>query len=386
MIDILIIGGGLLGSSIAYHLARSGQAGRIVVLEADPTYERATTPRGAGGVRQLFSRPENVALGKFGLEFYRNFPQTMELDGEPADIGFRADGYLFLSDGGGADQLQRNFEVQTANGVAAELLDANALKLRYPSVNFDDVAIGVLSPDDGWIDPYAALMGFKRNAQRLGVRYEKERVTAWTADATAARTVVCESGRTLSADQFVLAAGAWSGDIAAMLDWHVPIAPMSRQTHFFRCRAEFEPLPFIKAETNLGFRPEGNGFTGGVPDWNAPSGFNWNYDPDWFETVVWPLLASRMPAMNELRLERTWACHYERCLLDDNAIIGRWEGGLENVFIASGFSGHGIMQAPGAGLAIAEIIVKGGSETLDLARLGYERVRRQKPYRELGIV
>ena len=385
-IDILIIGGGLIGSSVAYHLAKSGKAGEIVVLEPDPTYEFATTPKGSGGVRRLFSRPENVALGSYGLEFYSTFKETMAIDGEPADISFKPQGYLFLSDGGDSSRMRSNYETQTANGVGAELLEQGDLKKRFPSVNFDDVEIGVLTPDDAWIDPHAAMMGFRRMARHLGVEYRKDRVVDWQGDGAAARHVTLESGQTISAKTFVLAAGAWSGEIAAMLDWHVPIRPMSRQTHYFLCKAEIEPLPFLKCETDLAFRPEGAGFTGGKPDWSVGPGFNWNYAPDWFENEVWPALAHRVPALEEIRLERTWACHYERNELDKNAIIGRWDGGMENVYIASGFSGHGIMQAPGAGCALSELILDGAYSTMDVTRLGYDRVANNEPYPELGIV
>ena len=384
--DIIIIGGGLIGSSVAYHLAKDGRGGRVVVIEPDPTYEFATTPGSSGGVRRLFSRPENVSLGSFGLEFYQTFAETMAVDGERAEISFKPQGYLFLSDSGDGTQMRANFETQTANGVSAELLEQGDLKARYPSVNFDDVDIGVLTADDAWIDPHAALRGFRRKARSLGVEYLKDRVVDWMGDRGAARSVGLESGDTLTADRFVLAAGAWSGEVAKLLGWHVPIRPMSRQTHFFRCKAELEPLPFIKAESDLAFRPEGVGYTGGKPDWGVGPGFNWNYEPDWFEREVWPALAHRVPAMEELRLERTWACHYERNELDKNGIIGRWEDGMQNVYIASGFSGHGIMQAPGAGCALAELILDGAYSTMDVTRLGYARVSRNEPYPELGIV
>ena len=384
--DIIIIGGGIIGSSVAYHLAKDGRGGNVVVVEPDPTYEFASTPGSSGGVRRLFSRPENVALGSFGLDFYREFAKTMAINGEPAEISFKPQGYLFLSDSGDGAQMRANFETQSTNGVAAELFERSDLKARYPSVNFDDVELGVLTSEDAWIDPHSALMGFRRKARSLGVEYVEDRVVDWLGDDMAARQVLLESGKTLAGDQFVLSAGAWSGEVAAMLDWYVPIRPMARQTHFFRCKEELEPLPFIKAESDLAFRPEGAGYTGGKPDWNVGPGFNWNYEADWVEREVWPALAHRVPAMAELRLERTWACHYERNELDKNGIIGRWDGGLENVYIASGFSGHGIMQAPGVGFALSELILTGAYSMMDLTRLGYVRVVENEPYPEQGIV
>ena len=196
----------------------------------------------------------SAAMGSsFTVRSKRRWRSTASL----ADISFKPQGYLFLSDGGDSSRMRSNYETQTANGVGAELLEQGDLKKRFPSVNFDDVEIGVLTPDDAWIDPHAAMMGFRRMARHLGVDYRKDRVVDWQGDGAAARHVTLESGQIISAKTFVLAAGAWSGEIAAMLDWHVPIRPMSRQTHYFLCKAEIEPLPFLKCETDLAFRPEG---------------------------------------------------------------------------------------------------------------------------------
>ena len=169
--DILIIGGGIVGSSIAYHLAREGRGGEIVVVEPDPTYEFAATPRGNGGIRQLFSLPEYIAMAQYGLAFFRDFEAEMAVDGEPAPIGFKRQGYLLVSDAGGHRQMEQNFHVQSAHGVRADCLDRVALGARFPSLRTDDVALAVHSPDDAWIDPEAALRGFQRKARKLGVRY-----------------------------------------------------------------------------------------------------------------------------------------------------------------------------------------------------------------------
>ena len=160
----------------------------------------------------------------------------------------------------------------------------------------------VLTPDDAWIDPHAAMMGFRRMARHLGVDYRKDRIVDWQGDVAAARHVILASRQTISAKTFVLAAGAWS--VKSRRCW-IGMFRSGRcpTTHYFLCKAEIEPLPFLKCETDLAFRP-GAGFTGGKPDWSVGR-FWWNYAPDWFENEVWPALAHRVPALEEFRLERT---------------------------------------------------------------------------------
>lgn len=384
--DIVIIGGGIVGSSIAYHLTRTGRAGTVTVVEPDPTYEFASTPRGSGGVRQLFSLPENVALSRYSLEFYKAFPETMAVDGEPARIDFHRRGYLFLARQSGAAQLEANWHVQVAGGARVELLDRDAVLARFPSLNMDDMVMGAHSPDDGWLDPHGAMQGFRRKAIDQGARYVQDRVVGVDMPAGVLRSVMLVSGRTIEASAFVIAAGAWSGEIAAMLGMPLPVEPMSRVNHYFEVRAEIEPLPFVKEQGDLAFRPEGRGYIGGVPLWEMPAGFWWPVDHSHFEARVWPALARRVTQFEAAKCLRTWVGHYERNALDQNGIIGRWEGGSENVYVATGFSGHGIMHAPGTGLAMAELILDGRFATMDLARLGWTRIRDNAPYGEKGII
>jgi glycine/D-amino acid oxidase-like deaminating enzyme len=382
--DIAIIGGGIVGSAIAYFLAKTGEAGEITVIEPDPTYEFAATPYANGGIRQLFSLPENILMSQYGLDFFERFCREMAIDGIEADIGFRRRGYLFLSDDGDHATMEENHRLQSSMGARVDLLDRTALKHRFPSINGDDIAIAVHSPDDAWINPHAALTGFRDKARSLGVAYVKDRVVDWQANGTIAQKVVLQSGGTISADTFILSAGAWSAEIGAMIGLSLPVEPMCRESHYFRTPAKIEPLPFLKAETHLAFGPEGQGFAGGLPNWDQPPGFGMEPHPTRFEEVVWPLLAHRVPALEMLRLERSWIGHYSRNTLDLNAIIGQWRDG--NVYMACGYSGHGIMHAPATGLALAELILKGQYGALDLTAFGYQRVEANRPYREKGIV
>ncbi|MDP6709425.1 MAG: FAD-binding oxidoreductase [Alphaproteobacteria bacterium] len=380
--DIAIVGGGIVGSSIAYHLGVTGRAGRVVVIEPDPTYEQAASPSGSGGIRQLFSLPENIAMAQYGLGFYRDFETTMAIDGEAAPISFRRQGYLFLSDAGGAAQMEANFRRQSGLGVEAELLSPAEIGARFPSLRTDDVALGVYSHEDAWIDANDGLQGFRRKARSLGVDYLQDRVTAIDVGGG----LGLASGQRLAADKVVVAAGAWSAEVASLVGWRLPIEPMSRENHFFRAEDEIEPLSFVKTESDLAFRPEGRGYTGGVPDWSVAPGWNFELSADYFERVVWPALAHRVPAFERLRLERSWRCHYARSRLDLSPIIGAWAGGSERLFVASGFSGHGIMHAPATGRAMAELLLDGSYASIDLARFGYQRVLDNAPYGEEGII
>lgn len=384
--DIAIIGGAIIGSAIAYFLARGGRGGDIAVIEPDPSYEFAATPRSQGGVRQLFSLPENIAMGRFGLDFYSRFEKDMAVDGETQPISFRRGGYLFVSDNGGHDDMEANYETQRANGANVDLLDRAALRDRFPSVRSENAVLAVHSPDDGWLDPYAAMMGFRKCARRRGAVYIADKVVGWEGKNGLARRVTLASGETLEAEVFVLAAGAWSGEVGRMIGLDLPVEPLSRDCRHFKCDRELEPLPLVKTEKHLAIRPETAGFSGGMPDWRREAGWSFNEMPGHFEETLWPLLAELIPAFETLKVERVWQGHYARNSFDLTAIIGPWTGGMDNVYIATGYSGHGIMQAPATGRAIAELILDGGYQDLDLTNMGYARIIENRPYRETGII
>jgi FAD-dependent oxidoreductase domain-containing protein 1 len=384
--DIIIVGGGIVGSSIAYHLACTGAAGEILVVERDPTYEFAATPRSNGGIRRLFSRSQNIEMASHGLAFYRDFAANMAVDGDPAEISFKRQGYLFVSDAGGAAQMERNFEVQSGCGVDAELLTPKELGERYPSISTAGVDLAVLSANEAWIDPHAALMGFRRKARELGVRYLAAEVAALEADDLSVRAARLVDGSRIVGELFVNACGAWCADLAASVDLTLPVEPMSRESYFWRCEDDIEPLPFVKTETDVAIRPEGVGFVGGVPNWAELPGWNFEISKDYFEVAVWPALAQRFPAMERIRLERTWRGHYARSALDYSPILGRAGGRLNNLVLANGFSGHGIMHAPATGRGLAELIIHGSYQSIDLSCFGYDRITRNEPFREQGIV
>ncbi len=382
--DVIIIGGAATGSSVAYFLKSLAPACAVAVIEPDPTYEFASTPRASGGARRQFSCPENIAMSNFSIPFIKGFADTMAVNGEPAHVDWHEGGYLFIVPEHAAGMLRENHALQVAAGVKADWLDQAGLKARFPSMNVDDLAAGVHTPEDGWCDPNGLLQGFRRKARSLGVEYIQDRVVALDHDAAAVRAVRLASGATLTADNVVNAAGPWAREVCAMAGIPLPIEPLRRFEHFFETLNKIEPLPYVKDLQRLAFRPEGRGYSGGLVNSDQTRGYNFDVDHDYFENVVWPALAHRFPAFEACRCLRTWSGLYEQCELDGNPIIGR--SPLPNLLIAGGFSGHGMMHAPAAGRAIAELIVHGRFETLDLTRLGYARVSSNSPYPERGII
>lgn len=383
--DVLIIGGGVIGSAAAYFLTRDGAGGQVVVLEPDPLYERAASPKASGGVRRLFSRPENIAMSQYSLPFYRDFNAAMAVDGDAPEIGWREDGYLFLMPPEGVAILERNVALQRSMGVAVDLLDAPALQARFPFLNVEDIGGAAHAPGDGCLDPNAALQGFRRKARSQGAEYRADRVTELVAERGAVREVGLASGARLHPATVICAAGTWSAEVAALAGMALPVEPMMRHDHYWDCRADIPTLPFLKDLNGLGMHSWDRGYTGSVVDFATPAGHDWEGQPDWFEQVTWPAIAHRIPAMQELRLGRNWVGHYDRNRLDGNMILGNWPGVLDNFHVACGFTGHGLMHAPAVGRALSELVLHGRFTTLDLSRMGYGRVLDGAPYPELGI-
>jgi glycine/D-amino acid oxidase-like deaminating enzyme len=384
--DVALVGGAVVGSSAAYFLMLREPTLRVAVIEPDPTYEWCSTLRASGGVRVLFSCPENIEMSKFGREFLRAFPEAMAVDGRAAPIDWVQGGYLFIVPPQGVGLLEANYRVQREHGCDVELLDPAGLSERFPSMRVDDLAAGVHSPGDGWCDPNGLLQGLRRKAIALGAMYFKDRVVALECRGSRVTSATLASGTAVRADAFVNAAGPWAAQVGEMAGMALPITPLRRFEHYFTCGNPIERLPYVKDLDRLAFRSEGAGFSGGLVNGDEPRGFNFEVDHDWFDKVVWPAVAHRFPPFEAARCHRTWSGLYEQCELDGNAIIGNWPGRRDNFYVAGGFSGHGMMHAPAAGRAIAELIVDGRYTTLDLARLSYERVLRNEPYREAGIL
>jgi FAD-dependent oxidoreductase domain-containing protein 1 len=348
---------------------------RVCVIEPDPTYAKAATPLATGGCRRLFALPENIAMSQFSIGFLKTF-----------DAQWKEGGYLFVVGPGHEKVLEANYRTQERMGVKVELLDRRGIAERFPWMRGDDLALGVLSPQDGWLDPNSVLQGLRKKAQALGAEFVRDRVVEVYLSGTRVRELELASGSRLGAEAVINAAGCWAASIAKLAGMELPVNPMRRFEHYVELGDALPPMPLIKDPERLVIRPEGKGYSVGLVNSREPRGFNLDVDPHYFEEVVWPACAGRIPAFEKLRLKREWAGLYDECELDGNMILGNWPGRLDNFYVACGFSGHGLMHAPAVGRALAELIVKGRYETIDLSRMGYQRVLDRAPYRETGII
>ena len=389
MAGIVVIGGSIIGSSLAYHMATAGHAGDLCVIEPDPSYEWAAAPRSAGGVRLMYSLPENIAMSRYGREVFLDFARLMNVDGEPGVFPFREHGYLYLVAGtDGVASMEQSWRAQRALKVPNEMLDRAQLAQRFPYMRTDDLDAGLFGPHDGFIDPHAAVVGLRRKAVSLGVEYVQDRVVGFKVGASQVKRVQLASGRAIDAEAVVNVAGAWAPEICAMLGMPVPVEPLSRPTFYFETEDPLGPIPLTKDSGGVMFRPEGGGFATGLTRSSVPGGFNWEIgqaEHDHFEADLWPALAHRVPAFERLKVKRSWAGHYAMNRLDGNAIIGPWRGGLENFYVAIGFSGAGLQKGPAIGRALTELLLHGQYQTIDLTRLSYQRVIDNEPLREVGF-
>jgi len=368
-----------MGSSTAYHLKRDPNfTGDIVVVERDPTYARASSALSASSIRQQFSTPLNIHLSRFGIGFLRRAKELLDVD-----LGLREPGYLFLASPEGVKVLRANHAIQKGENCAVELLDPAALKMRFPWISTDGVAEashGVAN--EGWFDGPALMQAFRRNARELGATYVNDEVIGFDRSG-----VTLKNGGKLAARSIVLAAGPWSGQMAARAGIALPVEPRRRSVFVFDAREKPALTPLTIDSNGVWFRPEGRFYLGGATpvEGNDPPEPPLEVQHHEWDDIVWPSVANRVPAFEAAKVVNSWAGYYEYNTFDQNGIVGRHPT-IENLIFATGFSGHGIQQSPAVGRAVAELIVQGEYRTLDLLPFGYERISAGRPIRELNVV
>ena len=388
--DVVVAGGGIIGCATAYFLAVSDDFdGSVVVVERDPTYQSGAATRSLGGIRQQFTTPENIRMSMFGAEFARTAARTLAVDDVPCDVSFREQGYLLMAAPADVAQLRQNWEVQRGLQAAVEWLAGSALAERFPWINWQGVGAAVLgSANEGWVDPYTLLMGFRRKAQSLGVRFLRGEVTRLVREGDRVTGVETDAHGLLRGGATVLAAGSRAGALAATVAVDLPVCPKKRYVYVFDCRDDLQHAPLTIDPSGVTFRPESGRYIATVsparerdPD-SDPLDFDMDYR-QWEETI-WPTLAARVPAFEAVKLTSSWAGHYDFNVFDQNAIMGPHPE-VQGLLFCNGFSGHGLQQSPAAGRAIAELIAYGEYRSLDLSRFGIDRIYRDQPIIEANI-
>jgi len=383
--DVLIVGGGIMGSSTAFNLVRLEPKLKVAVVEKDPTYATSSTTLSAANLRTVaFSLKENFLISKRTFEILATFESDMTVEGRKPDIYFRAEGNLFLCATAGLAAARRIFTMHKSLGSNAEWLESDEIHARWPLLNVEGIAAGTFGPTDGHLDAYGLLMAYKSKARSMGAEYFQDEVVSLAVDGGRVTGARLASGGVLRAGTTVNCAGAWAAQVAHTAGVEIPVVPVRRQIFAVDTQIKPErPLPLIFHPSGLYLRSESGGLIlcGRSLD-EDPVAFDFNWERERFMDVIWPELAAFIPAFESLKLIRGWAGLYEVNTLDHNAVIGPWPE-LEGFYLCNGFSGHGLMQGPAVGQYVAERIT-GRTPTLDLSLFSPERILTQCPIGETG--
>ena len=388
--DVVIVGGAAMGASSAYWLTRMAPGLRVLVVEKDPTYATAATALSVASVRQQFSNPVNVAVSRFGVDFIRNFQTSLGHDVGIPSLGLAENGYLFLTgDAEGRDRLSRLAAMQREMGAATEVLDPEAIQARFPWLSVTDVTAGSFGPrDEGWFDNMGLLNGFRAAARAQGAEFRKDAVTAIRRDGTRVTGVTLASGDDISAGAVINAAGTGAAALMQGLGEDLPVEARKRTVFMIDApNARHPDAPLMIDHSGFYMRPEhGHWIIATVPNTDtAVDPEDFTPDASQFEEIIWPLVYARAPGFDAVKVLRYWVGHYDFNTLDQNAVVGRWPG-IDNLYILNGFSGHGLQQSPAMGRGIAELVLQGAYQSLDLGALGAERLFTRTPFLEEAIV
>ena len=397
--DVVIVGGAVIGSAVAYFLAANPDFnGSVLVVERDPTYRFASTSLSSSSIRLQFSNPINVRISQFGSAFIKDFARTMQVAGEaPPDLNFHQGGYLFLANTAGQEQtLRENHAVQRACGADVVLWGPDELHRAFPHLRVDDIRLASYGQSgEGWFSNTGLMNGFKARARELGAEYVTDEVVAIGRAGDRVTSVTLKSGAVVPAGTVVNASGPRARLTARMAGLDVPVEPRKRTLFVFDCAMTPEGsaavnggrLPLMIDPSGVFCRPEGRYFLSGASPVTDPA-VDWDdFEPryDEFETAVWPALAERSPAFEAIKVVNQWAGHYDFNSLDHNLIVGR-DPRVANFIHANGFSGHGLQQGPAAGRGVSELITYGEYRSLDLTEVGYERIAANRPFLEKAVI
>lgn len=384
--DIIIVGGGVMGCAAAYYLISADDKLKIAVVEKDPTYENASTTLSMANVRIQFSLEENIRISRYAFEVLEKFDEVMTLDGIKPGIDYRREGNLFLLGKENREAAQQALALQKSLDCPVEWWSPGKIKQTFPLYEPGGLEGGTFGPADGHLDAYSLLMGYKNKAKSLGVHFIHDEVLKITGTSGKVTGVELISGGNLAAGIVINCAGAWAAQIARTLDVNLPIKPVKRQVFVLDTAVKPNgPLPLTVLPSGLYFRTDTGGqILLGKSMPHDPVGFDFNWEPERFNNHLWPELVTLVPLFDRLKLVRGWAGLYAENTFDGNAVLGEWPE-CKGFYLANGFSGHGLQQAPAVGRYLSELILQ-RKPVLDLSIFKPGRILENKPLSENGLV
>ncbi len=391
--DVVIVGGAIYGSALAWWLtATSGFQGRVLVVERDPTYSFASTSHTNSCIRQQFSNRTNIQISQFGAHFIKNFRDFMGGDPEVPHLPLQSYGYMYLADTPEfAQTLKESQQIQTSLGAHTKHMSRDEIAADYPFYNLDGIIAGNHNlVDEGYFDGGTMFDWFKRMARRNGVEYLHDEVVGMTLNpaGSAVESVTLKSGDAIRCGTVVNASGPRAVATARMAGIELPVRPRKRYTFIFDAAQPLDrDLPLTIDPSGVHMRSEGKYYLAGCPpDVDPDVDFDdFSFDHALWQEKVWPIIATRVPAFEQVKVINEWVGHYAYNTVDQNAVIGRHTQ-VENFVFLNGFSGHGLQQSPAMGRGVAELIAYGEYRTLDLTPFSYRRLETGEQFVERAVI
>lgn len=391
--DVVIIGGAIMGSSTAWFLTDNPDFdGSVLVVERDTSYQNSSTAHTNSCMRQQFSAKLNVQISQFAADFVKNLPERIGDERVPAQV-IQNYGYMYLAHNEDfAKVLSENQKVQLAAGAETQLLSPDEIKAKYPFYAVDDIVAGSINlKDEGYWDGGTVFDWWRRSAQDRGVEYVSNEVVGITKNAagTLVQSITLASGEVIACGQVVNASGPRAARTARMADLDVPVEPRKRFTWIFSAETPLDQdLPLTIDPSGVHFRQDGpKTYLAGCPADPDPAVDydDFNMDHGRWENHVWPIIATRIPQFEAIKVITEWAGHYAFNTFDQNAIMGPHTE-VSNFIFLNGFSGHGLQQSPAMGRGTAEWLTYGAYRSLDLTPYNYARIPQNQPIIEKAII